>query len=35
VSKKLGIPFARLQELNKDLDPKRMHAGDKIRVGVL
>jgi len=35
VSKKLGISFARLQELNKDLDPKRMHVGDKIRVGVL
>ena len=35
VSQKLGIPFARLQELNKDIDPKRMQPGDKIRVGVL
>jgi membrane-bound lytic murein transglycosylase D len=33
VSQKLGIPFARLQELNTDLDPKRMQPGDKIRVG--
>ena len=32
VSQKLGIPFARLQELNKDLDPKRMQPGDKIRI---
>jgi membrane-bound lytic murein transglycosylase D len=35
VSQKLGIPFARLQELNKDLDPKRMQPGDKIRVGTV
>lgn len=35
VSQKLGIPFARLQELNKDLDPKRMQPGDKIRIAVL
>ena len=32
VSQKLGISFARLQELNKDLDPKRMQPGDKIRI---
>ncbi|MFT4599902.1 MAG: membrane-bound lytic murein transglycosylase D [Arenicella sp.] len=32
VSQKLGIPFGRIQELNKDLDPKRMQPGDKIRV---
>ena len=35
VSQKLGIPFAQLQELNKDIDPKRMQPGDKIRVGKL
>jgi len=35
VSKKTGIPFARLQELNKGLDPKRMHPGDKIKIAVL
>jgi membrane-bound lytic murein transglycosylase D len=35
ISQKLGIPFARLQELNKDLDPKRMQPGDKIRIGTL
>ncbi|MGV6860833.1 MAG: transglycosylase SLT domain-containing protein [Putridiphycobacter sp.] len=34
VSQKLGIPFARLQELNKGLDPKRMQPGDKIIIGV-
>ena len=32
VSQKLGIPFGRIQELNKDLDPKRMQPGDKIRI---
>jgi membrane-bound lytic murein transglycosylase D len=32
VSQKLGIPFARIQELNRDLDPKRMQPGDKIRI---
>ena len=32
VSQKLGISFARLQELNRDLDPKRMQPGDKIRI---
>ena len=32
VSQKLGIPFAQIQELNKDLDPKRMQPGDKIRI---
>ena len=35
VSQKLGIPFARLQELNKDLNPKRMQPGDKIRIATL
>lgn len=34
VSQKLGIPFARLQELNKGLDPKHMQPGDKIIIGV-
>lgn len=32
VSQKLGIPFGQIQELNKDLDPKRMQPGDKIRI---
>ena len=32
VSQKLGIPFARIQELNRDLDPKKMQPGDKIRI---
>ncbi|MEX1001700.1 MAG: transglycosylase SLT domain-containing protein [Crocinitomicaceae bacterium] len=32
VSQKLGISFVRLQELNRDLDPKRMQPGDKIRI---
>ncbi|MBD3636106.1 MAG: transglycosylase SLT domain-containing protein [Crocinitomicaceae bacterium] len=32
VSQKLGIPFGRIQELNRDLDPKRMQPGDKIRI---
>jgi membrane-bound lytic murein transglycosylase D len=35
VSQKLGIPFARIQELNRDIDPKRMQPGDKIRVSKL
>jgi membrane-bound lytic murein transglycosylase D len=35
VSKKTGISFARLQELNKGLDPKRMQPGDKIKIAVL
>jgi membrane-bound lytic murein transglycosylase D len=34
VSQKLGIPFARLQELNKGIDEKRMQPGDKIIIGV-
>jgi len=33
VSKKLGISFAALQELNKDLNPKKMKTGQKIRIG--
>lgn len=32
VSQKLGIPFAQIQELNRDLDPKKMQPGDKIRI---
>lgn len=32
VSQKLGIPFGTIQELNRDLDPKRMQPGDKIRI---
>lgn len=32
VSQKLGIPFARIQELNKDLNPQKMQPGDKIRI---
>jgi peptidoglycan lytic transglycosylase D len=32
VSQKLGISFGQIQELNKDLDPKRMQPGDKIRI---
>lgn len=35
VSQKLGIPFDRLQELNKGLDPKKMQPGQKIIVGTL
>ena len=35
VSQKLGIPFATIQELNRDIDPKHMQPGDKIRVGRL
>ena len=35
VSKKTGISFARLQELNKGLDPKRMQPGDKIKIAIL
>ncbi len=35
VSQKLGIPFARIQALNRDVDPKRMQPGDKIRVSKL
>jgi len=35
VSQKLGIPFERLQELNKGLDPKRMQPGQKIIIGTL
>ena len=33
VSKKLGIPFAKLQKLNQDLNPKKMRPGQKIRIG--
>ncbi len=33
VSKKLGISFVALQELNRDLDPKKMKTGQKIRIG--
>jgi len=35
VSKKTGIPFVRLQELNKGLNPKKMHPGDKIKIALL
>ena len=35
VSKKTGISFVRLQELNKGLNPKKMHPGDKIKIAVL
>jgi len=35
VSKKTGIPFVRLQELNKGLNPKKMQPGDKIKIAVL
>ncbi|MDX1351249.1 MAG: LysM peptidoglycan-binding domain-containing protein, partial [Putridiphycobacter sp.] len=33
VSQKLGIPFADIQALNKDLNPKRMKPGQKIKIG--
>ena len=33
VSQKLGIPFERLQELNKGIDPKRLQPGQKIIIG--
>ncbi|MFK8045349.1 MAG: transglycosylase SLT domain-containing protein [Crocinitomicaceae bacterium] len=33
VSQKLGINFADLQAMNKDLNPKRMKPGQKIKVG--
>jgi membrane-bound lytic murein transglycosylase D len=33
VSQKLGIPFADIQSLNKDLNPKRMKPGQKIKIG--
>jgi len=32
VSQKLGIPFATIQELNRDVDPQHMQPGDKIRI---
>lgn len=32
VSQKFGIPFATIQSLNKDIDPKRMQPGDKIKI---
>jgi len=32
VSQKFGIPFATIQALNKDIDPKRMQPGDKIKI---
>lgn len=32
VSQKFGIPFATIQALNKDIDPKRMQPGDKIKL---
>ena len=32
VSQKFGIPFATIQSLNKDIDPKRMQPGDQIRI---
>ncbi len=32
VSQKFGIPFATIQSLNKNIDPKRMQPGDKIRI---
>ena len=32
VSQKLGIPFATIQALNKDLNPQKMQPGDKIRI---
>jgi membrane-bound lytic murein transglycosylase D len=35
VSQKLGIPFERLQELNKGIDPKRLQPGQKIIIGTL
>ena len=33
VSQKLGIPFADIQAMNKDLNPKRMKPGQKIKIG--
>lgn len=33
VSQKLGIPFDKLQEMNKGLDPKRLQPGQKIIIG--
>ena len=33
VSKKLGIPFVDLQALNKDINPKKLKPGQKIRIG--
>ncbi len=32
VSQKFGIPFATIQAMNPDIDPKRMQPGDKIRI---
>ena len=32
VSQKFGIPFATIQALNKDIDPKRMQPGDQIKI---
>ncbi|MFT5819727.1 MAG: membrane-bound lytic murein transglycosylase D [Crocinitomix sp.] len=32
VSQKFGIPFATIQSLNTDIDPKRMQPGDKIKI---
>ncbi len=33
VSQKLGIPFADIQALNKGVNPKKMKAGQKIKIG--
>lgn len=35
VSQKFGIPFATIQSMNSDIDPKRMQPGDKIKIGRL
>ena len=32
VSQKFGIPFETIQALNRDIDPKRMQPGDKIKI---
>jgi LysM repeat protein len=32
ISEKTGVPVDRLQELNPDVDPQSLHAGEKIKL---